>query len=133
MSGATKDTIQKILLIALAAMTVSMVCISVYNQNNNNKEKNEYLDNEKSLVKEELKEIIKNCDHLLKEHKLNSAEVNSEKAKAKELLDNIEHTVLDYNSITEYRKKMLALRKSNLHLQQKLHDGMSPTKMNTSF
>lgn len=132
MSGATKDTIQKILLVALSAMTVSMVCISVFNYQDN-KKKNQYLNNEKSLVQEELKEIIKSYDHLAKEHTEKSAEVNMEKKKAKELLDNLKHTALDYESILEYRTKMLELRKGNLSMQRKLHSGMSSGGMNTSF
>ncbi len=132
MSGATKDTIQKILLVALSAMTVSMVCISVFNYKDN-KKKNQYLNNEKSLVQEELKEIIKNYDHLAKEHTANSAELTIEKAKAKKLLDNLRNTVLDYESILEYRTKMLELRKGNLRMQRKLHKGMSSGSMNTSF
>ncbi|AXG69360.1 hypothetical protein KORDIASMS9_01580 [Kordia sp. SMS9] len=132
MSGATKDTIQKILLVALSAMTVSMVCISVFNYQDN-KKKNQYLNNEKSLVQEELKEIIKNYDHLAKEHSKNLAEVNMEKKKAEELLDNLKHTALDYESILEYRTKMLELRKGNLRMQRKLHSGMSSGTMNTSF
>jgi len=132
MSGATKDTIQKILLIALSAMTVSMVCISVFNYQDN-KKKNLYLDTEKSLVQEELKEIIKNYDHLTKEHVESSAELNIEKKKAEKLLDNLQHTVLDYESIIEYRRKMLELRKGNLRMQRKLHSSMSTGNMNTSF
>ena len=132
MSGATKDTIQKILLIALSAMTVSMVCISVFNYKDN-KKKDRYLDNEKSLVEEELKEIIKNYAHLAKDHKSHSKEVKKGKQKAEKLLDNLEHTVLDYESILEYRRKMLELRKNNHSLQRKLHDGMSIGTMNPSY
>ncbi|MEM6720518.1 MAG: hypothetical protein AAF611_14420 [Bacteroidota bacterium] len=132
MSGATKDTIQKILLVALSAMTVSMVCISVFNYKDN-KKKNQYLDNEKSLVQEELKDIIKNYDHLVKFHAENAVELNVEKKKAEELLDNLQQTTLDYESIIEYRKKMLQLRKGNLRMQRKLHSGMSPGGLNTSF
>lgn len=132
MSGATKDTIQKILLIALSAMTVSMVCISVFNYKDN-KKKNQYLDNEKSLVQEELKQIIKNYDHLVKQHDENATELNVEKGKAIELLDNLKHTILDYESILEYRRKMLELRKGNLRMQQKFHSGLSSGRMNTSF
>ncbi len=132
MSGVTKDTIQKILLIALSAMTVSMVCISVFNYKDN-KKKDKYLDNEKSLVQEELKEIIKNYAHLAKDYKSHAKEVNKEKQKAEKLLDNLEHTVLDYESILEYRRKMLELRKSNLSLQRKLYNGISIGTMNPSY
>ncbi|MFK7747408.1 MAG: hypothetical protein AB8B65_03380 [Kordia sp.] len=132
MSGATKDTIQKILLIALAAMTVSMVCISVFNYKDN-REKDNYLDNEKLLVKEELVEIIKNYDHLVKEATLDIEEVNSEKLKAIKLLDNLEHSILDYESILEYRKKMLELRKNNHRLQQKQHHETSSTQTNPIY
>ncbi|MEM6686095.1 MAG: hypothetical protein AAF617_09955 [Bacteroidota bacterium] len=133
MSGATKDTFQKILLITLSALTVSMVCISVLSYQDNKKKKNLYLDNEKVLVQEELKEIIKNYDHLAKEHAENAAELNIEKQKAKKLLENIKHTVLDYESIIEYRKKMLELRKGNLRMQRKLHSSMSSGSMRASF
>lgn len=132
MIGATKDTFQKILLIALSAMTVSMVCISVFNYQDN-KKRNQYLDNEKLLVQEELKEIIKNYDHLAKEHEENAAELNIEKKKAKELLDTLDNTILDYESIIEYRTKMLELRKSNLRMQRQLHSSMSSGSMRTSF
>jgi len=133
MSGATKDTIQKILLIALAAMTLSMVCISVYNQNDNENEKDAYLENEKLLVKEELKEIIKNYDHLTKEHQVKTTEVLAEKQKVKKLLEELEDKVLDYSSITKYRREMLELRKRNQYLQHELHDGMSTGHMQSVY
>lgn len=132
MSGTTKDTIQKILLVALSAMAVSIVCIS-FLSDRENKEKIQYLKNEKSLVQEELKDIIKNYDHLTKEHTQNSEELLLEKKKAEKLLDNIAHTTLDYESLTDYRKKMIELRKSNLHIQRKLHSSTSSGPIKTSF
>ncbi|PTX63967.1 hypothetical protein C8N46_101577 [Kordia periserrulae] len=132
MSGTTKNTIQKILLVALSAMAVSIVCIS-FLSDRENKEKSKYLKNEKSLVEEELREIIKNYDHLTKEHVTNSTELLLEKKKAEVLLDNIAHTTLDYESLTDYRKKMIELRKSNLQIQRKLHSSMSSGSINTSF
>jgi predicted Rossmann fold nucleotide-binding protein DprA/Smf involved in DNA uptake len=129
MSGATKDTVQKILLLALAAMTVSMVSISVFNYKDN-KQKNAYLDNEKALVQEELEEIIKNYEHLAKQNVDRSVEVNTEMQKAEKLLDNLQHTILDYESIIEYRTQMLELRKNNHRMQRKFTNGMSTGGMN---
>jgi len=119
MSGVTKDTIQKILLIALAAMTVSMVLISVFNHNDN-KEKSAYLENEKTLVREELIDIIKNYDHLSKHNATEALILKSERKKAKELLKQVEKTTLDYESIIKYRKQLLALRKTNRQLHREL-------------
>lgn len=132
MSGFKKDTIQKILLIALAAMTVSMIFISVFNYKDN-QEKSNYLDKENALVQEELEEIIKNYDHLLKINTANTEELTTEKNKAKELLSKIRHTILDYESIIKYRKELLVLRKSNLQLQQALNDGMLSGSLNTTY
>ncbi|WP_046757812.1 hypothetical protein [Kordia jejudonensis] len=118
MSGVTKDTIQKILLLALAAMTVSMVFISIFNYNDNI-EKNDYLDNEKILVREELMDIIKNYDHLGKLQVVDHSILKSERRKAKELLRKIEQSDLDYESIIKYRKQLLTLRKTNRQLHRK--------------
>jgi len=132
MSGPTKDTVQKILLIALSAMTVSLVLISIFNYNDN-QQKNAYLDNEKELVQEELLQIIKNYDHLAKQRMSNKQEVTAEKLKAVELLENLRHTILDYESIIDYRTKMLELRKNNHRLQRKLNAGMSSEALQSSF
>jgi ElaB/YqjD/DUF883 family membrane-anchored ribosome-binding protein len=132
MSGVTKETIQKILLIALAAMTVSMVFISVFNYKDN-QQKSDYLEKEKILVQEELIEIIKNYDHLLKQTTTNNEELVAEKNKAKELLNKIRHTVLDYDTIILYREQLLILRKNNLRLQRKLNIGMSADGLNLAY
>ncbi|EDP98314.1 hypothetical protein U8527_20180 [Kordia algicida OT-1] len=132
MSRATKDTIQKILLIALGAMTVSMVLISVFNYKDN-RQKNDYLEHEKVLVEEELTVIIKSYSHIANHHTLNADEINVEKEKAEKLLDNLKSTVLDYESIIEYRRKMLELRKNNHRLQETFHKGMSAGAINTTY
>ncbi|WP_298419322.1 hypothetical protein [uncultured Kordia sp.] len=123
MSGVTKDTIQKILLIALAAMTVSMVLISIFNYNDN-REMNDYLDTEKVLMREELMDIIKNYDHLAKLNTTDRSILKSERRKAKELLKKVEKSVLDYDSIISYRKQLLTLRKTNRQLQRKFDGAM---------
>ncbi|MBC8754465.1 hypothetical protein H2O64_07260 [Kordia sp. YSTF-M3] len=132
MSGVTKETIQKILLIALAAMTVSMVFISVFNYKDN-QQKSDYLEKEKILVQEELTEIIKSYDHLIKQNTANTEELLTEKNKAKELLNKIRHTVLDYETIIQYRRQLLVLRKNNLRLQRKLNIGMSADGLNLAY
>jgi len=132
MSGVTKDTIQKILLIALAAMTVSMIFISVFNYKDT-QQKSDYLEKENTLVQEELTEIIKNYDHLLKLNTASAEKLIAEKNKAKELLNKIRRSVLDYESIIMYRRKLLVLRKSNLHLQRALNDGLSKGSLNTTY
>ncbi|QHI38000.1 hypothetical protein IMCC3317_33830 [Kordia antarctica] len=131
MSGVTKNTIQKILLIALSAMTVAMVLISVFNYKDN-RQKSEYLDKENVLVQEELTEIIKSYDHLTKHNNIDSEEVIAEKTKAKELLKKIRQTVLNYETIITYRKQLLVLRKSNQQLQHNFDDdSISFGKLNT--
>ncbi len=132
MSGVTKDTIQKILLIALAAMTVSMVFISVFNYKDN-QQKSDYLEKENILVQEELTEIIKNYDHLLKERTADMEELAAERTKAKELLKKIRNTVLDYETIIQYRRQLLTLRKNNIQLQRKLNEGMSSGSLNATY
>jgi hypothetical protein len=132
MSGVKKDTIQKILLIALAAMTVSMVLISVFNYKDN-KQKSDYLKNEKELVHEELTDIIKNYDHLIKKNITDTSVLNSEKKKVKELLKKVDETVLDYESIIKYRKQLLILRKTNRQLQQQLDGGMQSGRLNSTY
>lgn len=132
MSGVTKDTIQKILLLALAAMTVSMVLISVFNYNDN-REKNDYLENEKVLVREELNDIIKNYDHLTKQNTTDGSIIKSERKKAKELLKKVEQSILDYESIIKYRKQLLALRKTNRQLQRKLDGSMQGESVNSTY
>lgn len=132
MSGVTKDTIQKILLLALAAMTVSMVLISVFNYNDN-KEKSDYLESEKILVREELTDIIKNYDHLAKLQNVDHSILRSERRKAKELLKKVEQTVLDYESIINYRTQLLALRKTNRKLHRRFEGGMQGGTLNTSY
>ncbi|WP_420571613.1 hypothetical protein [Kordia sp.] len=132
MSRATKDTIQKILLIALSAMTVSMVLISVFNYKDN-RQKNDYLDKEKILVQEELEVIIKNYTHIASHHKIHSEEINIEKEKAVKLLNSLKNTIIDYESIIKYRREMLELRKNNHRLQETFHQGMSTESMNTTY
>ncbi|WP_046744012.1 hypothetical protein [Kordia zhangzhouensis] len=132
MGRATKDTIQRILLIALSAMTVSMILISIFNYNDN-KQKNEYLEKEKVLVQEELTEIIKNYDHFGKVSTTKATQVQLEKEKVKALLKRIQASVLDYETIIDYRKQMIELRKSNRQMQQELNQGMSSGDMNTSY
>ncbi|WP_430410512.1 hypothetical protein [Kordia sp.] len=132
MSGITKDTIQKILLIALAAMTVSMVLISVFNYNDT-QEKNNYLDNEKVLVREELMDIIKNYDHLAKINTADRSILKSERRKAKALLKKVEQSVLDYDSIISYRKQLLALRKTNRELHRKHEGTIQGGNLNSSY
>ena len=133
MSGVTKDTIQKILLIALSAMTVSMVLISVFNYKEN-REKSDYLDKEKVLVQAELKQIIKSYDHLAKYNKINSAEVIAERTKAKEFQKKISQSALDYETIIKFREQLLILRKSNHQLKHQLHsDGISSGRLNTAY
>jgi hypothetical protein len=132
MSGTTKDTIQKILLIALGALTVSMISISFLN-NNESRQKNKYLDHEKALVQEELEEIIKNYDHLAALHADQSAEVFTEKEKAVKLLDELQHTILDYESILTYRREMLELRKYNHRMQRKFHTNLEVDSINPKF
>lgn len=123
MSGVNKDTIQKILLLALAAMTVSMVLISVFNYNDT-KEKNDYLENEKILIREELTDIIKSYDHLAKLKNVDHSILRTERKKAKELLTKVEQTVLDYESIINYRKQLLVLRKTNRKLHREFDSSM---------
>jgi len=118
MSAVTKDSIQKILMLALAAMTVSMVLITVFNYKDN-RQKDQYLEKENVLVQEELTQIIKSYDHLIKENIANLEELRAEQAKAKELLDKIRRTVLDYDTIIKYRQQLLVLRKNNLQFQHK--------------
>lgn len=132
MSAVTKDSIQKILMIALAAMTVSMVLITVFNYKDN-REMDQYLEKENVLVQEELTEIIKSYDHLLKENVVDLEELNTERTKAKELLNKIRRTVLDYETIIAYRTELLALRKSNLQLQHKVNHGMSKGVLNATY
>lgn len=132
MSGVKKDTIQKILLLALAAMTVSMVLISVFNYKGN-KQKSDYLENEKELVHEELTDIIKNYDHLIKQNITDASVLNSEKKKARELLKKVDQSVLDYESIIKYRKQLLILRKTNRQLQQQFDGGMQSGRLNSSY
>lgn len=132
MSGVTKDSIQKILMIALSAMTVSMVLISVFNYKDN-RQKDQYLEKENVLVQEELTEIIKNYDHLLKENTADLKELVAEKTKVKELLNKIRHTILDYETIIKYRRQLLVFRKNNIQLQRKLNDGISTGAFNTAY
>lgn len=135
MSSTTKDTIQRILLIALAAMTVSMVLVSVFNYKDS-QQKNEYLENEKLLVQQELTDIIKNYEHLAKESDVNKKVLNVEKEKVKKLLNKIERSVLDYEEIIEYRKELLALRKSSIEMQRKAYNadqGASKGTFNTTY
>lgn len=132
MSGVTKDTIQKILLLALAAMTVSMVLISIFNYNDH-REKNDYLENEKVLVRAELTDLIKNYDHLAKQNTMDALILKSERKKAKELLKNVEQSILDYESIIKYRKQLLALRKTNRQLQRELDGSMQGGNLNSSY
>ena len=131
MGETRKDTIQKILLIALSAMTVSMILISAFNYNDN-RQKNEYLEKEKVLVQEELTEIIKNYDHFGNVSAATAEEVKTEKTKIKALLKNIQVSILDYETILDYRKQMIELRKNNRKMQQKLNQGISSGNMNTS-
>jgi ElaB/YqjD/DUF883 family membrane-anchored ribosome-binding protein len=132
MSAVTKDSIQKILIIALAAMIVSMVFISVFNYKDN-RQKNQYLEKENTLVQEELTQIIKNYDHLLKETTTDSEELHAERTNAKELLNKIRRTVLDYETIIQYRRQLLVLRKNNLQLQHKVNHGISTGVLNTAY
>jgi hypothetical protein len=132
MSGVTKDTIQKILLLALAAMTVSMVLISIFNHNDS-KEKDDYLESEKVLVREELLDIIKNYDHLAKLDTTETLILKSERKKAKALLKKIEQSILDYESIINYRKQLLVLRKTNRELHRKHEGTMQGGNFNTSY
>lgn len=132
MSITRKDTIQKILLIALGAMTVSMILISMFNYKDN-RQKNEYLEKEMVLIQEELSEIAKNYDHLSKISAEDIKEVKAEQVKVKTLLDDIRHTILDYDTIIQYRKQMLELRKSNQNIRRRLETGMSSGTMNTNY
>ena len=133
MSGVTKNTIQKILLIALSAMTVAMVLISVFNYKDN-KQKSEYLDKENVFVQEELIEIIKSYDHLTAHDKIDYEEVIAERTKAEELLKKIRQTVLDYETIINYRKELLVLRKNNQRLQHNFDDdSISSNRLNTLY
>lgn len=113
-------------------MTVSMILISIFNYNDN-KQKNEYLEKEKVLVQEELTEIIKNYDHFGKVSTTKATQVQLEKEKVKALLKRIQASVLDYETIIDYRKQMIELRKSNRQMQQELNQGMSSGDMNTSY
>lgn len=118
MSVITKGIIQRILLIALSASTLSMVCISLFNYREN-EQKEVYLDAEKLLVQEELMEIMRNYDYLKEENIIPKNIVLKEKEKIQLLLTEIKSKELDYESILIYRKQLVNLRNNNLEFQKK--------------
>ena len=132
MSYLPKNTLQKILLFALSGMTICMIFVSVFNYKDN-KQKIEYLETERILAQEELQEIIKNYDLLIKQYIVAPTVLKEEKGKVKVLLEQIGQNVLDYEEIINYRKQLLILRKNNKKIQHSLGGSIQSRKSNTSY
>ncbi|UNZ00096.1 hypothetical protein MQE36_07070 [Zhouia spongiae] len=119
MSVQNKQLGQKAILIALFVCIIVLTGFSYYNYMES-EEKVSFLQNEKSMIIQDLEQIQADLSNLSDENDVNHEVIINNKKRISLLIDSIRILEVDYNLLHKYRRELLMLRSENRILHRKL-------------
>ncbi|ETN93774.1 hypothetical protein SAMN04487906_0143 [Zhouia amylolytica] len=119
MSVQNKQLGQKAILIALFVCIIVLTGFSYYNYMES-EEKVSFLQNEKSMIIQDLEQIQADLSNLSEENDVNNEVIRENKQRITLLIDSIKVLEVDYNLLHKYRRELLLLRNENRGLHREL-------------